>query len=176
MQHDYPDFFALAGSKPVTFRGIEQSEDELQIVAFTVERIEWLKPINSSSKKVDATGVESGKAKIKIIDSIYSEGQRIKNGEDLWLSGYRSSHRNTYLISEAGKPSSGSGDVILWPDNKTAYLALLKRRESGNLWEAVRIQEDVENAWSGGKSLAGFRDQLRATAEGTIRNRRIHPK
>lgn len=173
MQNVYPDFLAIDSRKPVTFKDIESSPDDLQIVVFKVKQIEWLK-VNESAQQVIETAYENGKAKIQVMDVVCSEGNRLKLGDELWLSGRRVRDRKKYVVSsgEAGPIVLGPGDeVILIPNNQSLFIAMLKQTGTKNLWEATRIQGDIEDAWSGGQPMAGFRDQLREIAERTLQKR-----
>jgi hypothetical protein len=168
---DYPDFFVMNARSPVTFISIESYPAELQLVVFKVKQINWMKTKGSQDDIY-----EHGKAKIQVVERIYSENNRIRQEDELWLSGYRLRDKNKYIIPKVPIENGlifWPDSIVIFPDNKTLFIALLKRDDQNKLWEAVRLQHDLEDAYSGGKSLAGFRDKLRAVAEKSIRKRQI---
>jgi hypothetical protein len=70
MHDEYPDFFAMEGRMPVTFGAIESSSDELQVVVFQAERIEWSTEGQAAASWDTEKANEFGKAKIRVVDMI----------------------------------------------------------------------------------------------------------
>ncbi len=160
----YPDFLVADSRRPVTTNAIEASSNELQLVVFKMKRIEWLGK-TAHAEKDTGLSYESGKAEIELVDVLYSENARLKKGDTLWLMGERPRERQKYA-APTGTGALGTGnEILLLPDNRSLFLAMLKQAANQKTWEAERIQVDLEDAWSGGKPLAGFRDQLRSAAE-----------
>jgi hypothetical protein len=174
MNHKYPDFFAMDSREPITFQSIETNTDELQIVAFKIKQIVWTDVGKAASTDAEESAYETGKAKIQVVDVIYSEGHRIHSGDELWLSGYRVKNRKVYIVDlDSQKPTVMTLNdlIILMPGDESVFLAMLEKTDQPDIWQAIRLQGDVEDAYSNGQSLAGFRDKLRMVANKTAQSR-----
>ncbi len=175
----YPDFFAMDARKThLSFDSIKAYPDELQIVVFKLKQIEWSKPQRLSEKSDPSETLERGKAKIEIVEVLASESQKMEQGKEYWLSGYRSRNRKQYIIDpKTNKPSMLAIDQhIMVPGEDTLFIGLLKSKTGDGIWVAVYLMRDMEDSYSDEEILKGFREKIKTIATPLIKTRNANNK